>query len=112
MDAREVGPQPRDGLVDHLLPPAHEVERFALRGEGGHDFQPQFAAGELHGIAVAVAAQGQHGAGPVAVADVAVDDVARLGRGMQYLFGVDGHKDALAAADVVQQFVERREGVN
>lgn len=112
VDAREVGPQPRHGLLDHLLPSAHEVERLSLRRQGGHYFQPQLAARQLHGSGVSVLAQGHHGARPVAVADVAVDDGARLRRGVQNLFGVDGHEDALAAADVVQQFVERREGVN
>ena len=52
------------------------------------------------------------GARPVAEADVAVDDAARLVGGVQDFFGVDRNKNALLLLSKGQQLVERAERVD
>lgn len=57
-------------------------------------------------------AQGVDGARPVAEADVAVDDAARLVGGVQDLFGVDRNKNALLLLSKGQQLVERAKRID
>ena len=112
VDAGKFLLQFRDSRFYHLLLASHEVESLAVFVEGGDDFQPKLASGQLHGLFLPVAAQCHHGADAVAIADVAVDDVACLRRGVQNLFGIDGHQYAFVVHDMVQKLVERSEWVD
>ena len=101
-----------DRGFNYFLLAAHEVEAFPVAVERIADLKPQRASRQLHYILVAMLAQCHDCAYAVAVAYVAVYDIASLGCGVQDFFSVYGHQYSFASRYIIEQLPERRERVH